>query len=106
MAKNMEIINSEFYYTGGGIWCAEGKFADGTYFWGGNDGRSFVGFDVLSALPYDEEHCAEYYDEDSDIFIRHLTPNQANQLWLKLLEIHKKEMFSSDYELLKGIKNK
>lgn len=102
---NFEIKSSELYYTGGGIWCAEGQFTDGTYFWGGNDSE-YVGFDVLSALPYDEDGCADYYDEDSEIFIRHLTPKQANRLWLKVLEIHKNEIFQTDYEWLKGIQNK
>lgn len=99
---NFEIKTSEFYYTGGGIWVGEGQFSDGTFFVGSNGG-SPIDFDLLTKLPYDEDECAFYYDEDDDFFIRHLEPEEANELWLMLCEIHKDELFGDDYNHLKSL---
>lgn len=95
----MKVLNSELYYTGGGIWCAEGQLEDGSYFFGGDGG--YICFDILKQLPYDSEGWAEYYDEETDYFVRHMDEAEAIDLWMWLLEEHKEELFSCDYEHLK-----
>lgn len=69
-----KVINSELYYTGGGIWCAWGQFEDGTVFLTNND-CFYVGryeSEILDAVKRDETDiynvdmhtCEAYYIED------------------------------------------
>ena len=61
----MKVIKSELFYTGGGIWCAEGELEDGTFFAGG-DNESFVIYKP-SVFQYIEEHKDEYMGDDTSL---------------------------------------
>lgn len=84
-----KVLNSELYYTGGGVWCAWGQFEDGSVLMTNND-CFYVDRYESGILDAAKEDGTDIYNVDmhtcEEYYIDYLEHDESVKVWEQILE--------------------